>query len=304
MEGEHLTVKTNGINIHVAAMGPTDGAVVLLLHGFRAVAPDLRGYGDSHAPPEISSYTCFHIVGDLIDVISSVTASDEEKVFVVGHDWGAIMAWYLCLFRADRVKALVNLSIPFCFPPLDPTVKVVDTLSKFYGDDCCVCRFQEPGEVESEFTKAGTERVLKTLFTYNEPKPFTLPRNVDIWGSPDSPIPLPPWLSEDDVRYYVTKFEKTGFSGPVNFYRNLDRNCELLAPWKGSKIRVPTKFVIGDEDLVYAMPGVKEYVRGDKFREEVPLLEESVVMEGVGHFLNQEKPDEILRHIHRFISKF
>lgn len=155
---EHRKIKGNDIDIHVAIQGPSDGPIVLLLHGFpelwyswrhqisglaaqgyRAVAPDLRGYADSDAPAEISSYTCFHIVGDLVAVISALT---EEKVFVVGHDWGALIAWYLCLFRPDKVKALVNLSVPFSFRPTDPSVKPVDGMRAFYGDDYYICRFQ------------------------------------------------------------------------------------------------------------------------------------------------------------------
>ncbi|CAN7018111.1 unnamed protein product [Brassica oleracea var. botrytis] len=155
---EHRKLRGNGVDIHVAIQGPSDGPVVLLIHGFptlwyswrhqipglaalgyRAVAPDLRGYGDSDAPSEISSYTCFHLVGDMIAVISALT---EDKVFVVGHDWGALIAWYLCLFRPDKVKALVNLSVPFSFGPKDPTVKPIDVLRKFYGDDFYMCRFQ------------------------------------------------------------------------------------------------------------------------------------------------------------------
>ncbi|XP_010544298.1 PREDICTED: bifunctional epoxide hydrolase 2-like [Tarenaya hassleriana] len=326
MEGvEHRMVRGIGGYIHLAVKGPDDGAVVLLIHGFpelwyswrhqisglaalgfRAVALDLRGYGDSQAPPEISSYSAMQVVGDLVAVISAVTASDDEKVFVVGHDWGAVMAWYLCLFRPDKVKALVNLSVPFTLKPTDPSpaVKPVEMLRAFYGDDYYISRFQEPGAIEAEFAEVGTERVLKRFFTFRTPGPLIIPEDKSFWGHPDTPIPLPSWLSEEDVRYYVSKFEKTGFSGAVNFYRNLDRNYELLGPWIGSKITVPTKFIVGDLDLVYHRPGMKEYINGPQFKEDVPLLEPPVIMEGVAHWINQEKPDEILHHITDFINKF
>ncbi|CAN8269382.1 unnamed protein product [Cochlearia groenlandica] len=111
----------------------------LAAHGYRVVAPDLRGYGDSDSPSQISSYTCFNIVGDLIAVISELT---DDKVFVVGHDWGALIAWYLCLFRPDKVKALVNLSVPFTFCRRDPSVKPLDRMRMLYGDDYYICRFQ------------------------------------------------------------------------------------------------------------------------------------------------------------------
>ncbi|KAL1219843.1 hypothetical protein V5N11_022371 [Cardamine amara subsp. amara] len=321
---EHRKVRGNGIDIHVAIQGPSNGPIVLLLHGFpelwyswrhqipglaahgyRAVAPDLRGYGDSDAPPEISSYTCFHIVSDLVAIISALTSSEEEKVFVVGHDWGALIAWYLCLFRPDKVKALVNLGVPFSFGPTDPSAKPLDDLRAFYGNDFYMCRFQEHGEIEAEIGEVGIERVVKRILTYRDPGPLIMPKDQSFWGCKDESIPLPSWLSEEDVAYYVTKFEEKGFSGGVNFYRNFNRNNELLGPWVGKRIEVPTKFVIGELDMVNYMPGVKEYIHGPKFKEDVPLLEEPVVvMEGVAHFLNQEMPQEILQFILDFISKF
>ena len=155
MEGiQHRTVQANGINIHFAEKG--QGPIILFLHGFpefwyswrhqihalaslgyRAVAPDLRGYGDSEAPADVNSYTCFHLVGDLIGLLDAIAA---DKVLVVGHDWGAIIAWYLCLFRPDRVKALVNLSV--AFHPRNPMNKPLESFRALYGDDYYICRFQ------------------------------------------------------------------------------------------------------------------------------------------------------------------
>ncbi|KAF6176038.1 hypothetical protein GIB67_021287 [Kingdonia uniflora] len=167
MEGiEHRMVSVNGINMHVAEKG--QGPVVVFLHGFpelwyswryqivaladhgyRAVAPDLRGYGDTDALPSFKEYTVHHLVGDLVALIESL---GQDQVFVVGHDWGAIIAWYLCLFRPDRVKALVNLSVP-CFRR-NPLVKFVEGFRvSCGGDDYYICRFQEPGEMEQEFAQ-------------------------------------------------------------------------------------------------------------------------------------------------------
>uniref|UniRef100_A0A2P2JSZ7 AB hydrolase-1 domain-containing protein n=1 Tax=Rhizophora mucronata TaxID=61149 RepID=A0A2P2JSZ7_RHIMU len=155
---EHRTVQVNGINMHVAEAGPVDGPVILFVHGFpelwyswrhqivalaslgyRTVAPDLRGYGDTDAPEDVTSYTCFHVVGDLIHLLDAVVPG-QEKVYVVGHDWGAYMAWKLCLFRPDRVKGLVNTSV--CFKPRNPGRRVIDTLRALYGDDYYICRIQ------------------------------------------------------------------------------------------------------------------------------------------------------------------
>jgi pimeloyl-ACP methyl ester carboxylesterase len=154
----HRTINVNGINIHVAIKGPENAPVILFIHGFpqlwyswrhqiealsslgyRAVAPDLRGYGDTDAPAEVTSYTVLHVVGDLIGLLD-VVAPNQESVFVVGHDWGALMAWHLALFRPDRVKALVNLSV--LFNPRNPSRKVIATLKAVYGDDYYIIRFQ------------------------------------------------------------------------------------------------------------------------------------------------------------------
>ncbi|KAL2345646.1 hypothetical protein Fmac_006931 [Flemingia macrophylla] len=157
MEGiEHRTVEVNGIKMHVAEKG--EGDVVLFLHGFpelwyswrhqilalsslgyRAVAPDLRGFGDSDVPTSVTSYTCFHIVADIVALIDSLGVG---QVFLVAHDWGALVGWYLCLFRPDRIKAYVCLSVPFM--PRHPIFKPVDAMRALYGDDYYICRFQVP----------------------------------------------------------------------------------------------------------------------------------------------------------------
>nr|GLL42150.1 bifunctional epoxide hydrolase 2-like isoform X1 [Ipomoea trifida] len=151
MEGiEHISVSVNGIDMHVAQPKPAkvrwfSSSTVSLSadsQGYRAVAPDLRGYGDTTGAPtdDPSKFTSLHVVGDLVALISAVAAEDEEKVFVVGHDWGAMMAWALCLYRPDKVKALVNMSV--CFTPRNPKSKPLETLRAVYGDDYYICRFQ------------------------------------------------------------------------------------------------------------------------------------------------------------------
>lgn len=140
--------------MHVTEIG--EGPVVLFVHGFpelwytrrhqmlyisskgyRAITPDLRGFGDSEAPPSSTSYMAFHVVGDLVCLLDSLGL---DKVFLVGHDWGAIISWYLCLFRPDRIKALVNMSV--VYKPRNPSVKPVDLTRHTFGDDFYICRFQ------------------------------------------------------------------------------------------------------------------------------------------------------------------
>jgi pimeloyl-ACP methyl ester carboxylesterase len=151
---EHRIVPTNGINMHIASIGT--GPVILFLHGFpelwyswrhqllylsslgyRCIAPDLRGFGDSDAPPSAASYTAFHIIGDLVGLLDHLGI---DQVFLVAHDWGATMAWYFCLFRPDRIKALVNMSV--AFRPRNPVRKPLESFRAMFGDDYYICRFQ------------------------------------------------------------------------------------------------------------------------------------------------------------------
>ncbi|XP_044501121.1 epoxide hydrolase A-like [Mangifera indica] len=312
---EHSTVSTNGINMHVASIGT--GPPVLFLHGFpelwyswrhqllylsskgyRCIAPDLRGYGDTDAPPSVTSYTAFHIVGDLVGLLDNLGI---EQVFLVGHDWGAMIAWQFCLLRPDRIKALVNLSVSFY--PRNPKSKPLDGYKALFGDDYYIVRFQEPGEIEEAFAKFDTAKLLKNFYLSRNPEPPRFPKETEFRGLPDPPT-LPPWLSEEDVKYYATKFDQKGFTGGLNYYRCINLSWELTAAWTGFPIKVPVKFIVGDLDLTYHIPGVKEYIHDGGFKRDVPFLEEVVVMEGVAHFINQEKPDEVSAHIYDFIKKF
>ncbi|KAJ1686010.1 hypothetical protein LUZ63_017400 [Rhynchospora breviuscula] len=262
----HKLIDVNGISMHVAEKGPEDGPAILFIHGFpelwyswrhqilylsvrgyRCIALDLRGYGGSTAPPSVSSYTIFHLVGDLIALLDSLSL---PQVFVAGHNCGAIIAWNLCMFRPDRVKALVNLSVAFM--PRNPAVKTVDYFRSLYGDNYYVCRFQK--------------RILSILI--------------------------------------ASKFQKSGFTGGINYYRCMDINWELTAPWTGAQINVPTKYIVGDVDLTYHYPGIQDFIHKGGLKTHVPLLEEPVVIKGAGHFIQQERAQEISDHIYEFIKIF
>ncbi|KAK3197992.1 hypothetical protein Dsin_021407 [Dipteronia sinensis] len=272
---QHKIVRVNGIQMHVAEKGgeAEDSQVILFLHGFpelwytwrhqmlalsslgyRAIAPDLRGYGDTEAPGSITSYTSLHIVGDLIALMDSLGV---EKVFVVAHDWGAIIAWHLCLFRPERVKAF------FCLSELLILL---------------LCS-QEPGKIEAEIDRWGAKEVLKRILTSRKPGPPCWAKENPFGINPERPITLPPWLSEEDLDYYATKFNQSGFTGGLNYYRALDLNWELTATWTGAVVKTPVKYVVGELDSVYTTPGIKEYVDNGGFKKDVPLLEEIVVME-------------------------
>nr|CAB3492576.1 unnamed protein product [Digitaria exilis] len=311
----HRTVEANGIAMHVAESGDEGSprGVVVLLHGFpelweslaargyRCVAPDLRGYGATAVPPDVASYSAFHVVA-LLDALGL------HKVFVVGHDWGATIAWYLCLFRPDRVTALVNISVAFMRhvfirAGVGATIKPSDYLNRLYGPTYYICRFQEPGVAEKEYSPANARNIMRRILSMRftpESSGGKKPEAADA----DEDKPLPPWLTEADMDYFVSEFERTGFTGAINYYRNMDRNWELAAPWADAKVQVPTRYIVGDGDLTYHYPGIQDYIHKGGFKVDVPLLEDVVVIPGAGHFIQQEKADEVSDHIYDFISKF
>ncbi|CAI0548942.1 unnamed protein product [Linum tenue] len=282
---EHTTVPTNGINMHVASIGAGPRAI-LFLHGFpelwyswrhqllslsslgyRCIAPDLRGYGDTDCPAPAAQYSSLHIVGDL--------------------------------FRPDRVKALVNTSVPFS--PRNPKASLLAGLRAAFGDDFYMCRFQEVGETEADFAKVETGKLLAKILTSRSPKPPCFPKHVGFSAIPDLQS-LPPWLTQEDIDYAAAKFDKTGFTGALNYYRSIDLSWELMGPWTGAKVNVATKFMVGELDLTLNFPRMKDYLLSGAMKQDVPLLEDVVVLKGVGHFLNEESPQEVTDHIHDFFK--
>jgi pimeloyl-ACP methyl ester carboxylesterase len=162
---------------------------------------------------------------------------------------------------------------------------------------------QEPGVAEKEFSPANAryqmKRILCNRFTFSAAGGEN-PAAEDAAEEE----PLPPWLTEEDVGHFASEFERTGFTGPINYYRNMDRNWELAAPWADAKVRVPTRFIVGDGDLTYRHPGIQDYIHKGGFEADVPGLQSVVVIPGAGHFVQQEKADEVSQHIYDFISKF
>ncbi|KAB1201943.1 Bifunctional epoxide hydrolase 2 [Morella rubra] len=312
-EVNHQRIKTNGIWMHIAEQG--EGPLVLLLHGFpeiwyswrhqitflanhgyHAVAPDLRGYGDSDSPLSPNSYTVIHLAGDLIGLLDHF---GEKQAFVVGIDCGAIAGWHLSLFRPDRVKGLVALSAPYF--QRSPCFGAVEHHRKLFGDGSFVCQFQEPGRAERAFARYDYMTVMKKFLLLNKTDFLVAPPDMEIIDYLETPSVLPEWISEEEVQVYADKFQESGFTGPLNYFRAMDLNWELLSPWQGSKITVPTKFIVGDKDIGFESIGTREYATGDVFRGLVPNLE-VVILDG-HHYIQQEKAQEVSDEILSFIRK-
>lgn len=253
----------------------------------------MRGYGDSDAPLCPSSYTSLHLVGDLIGLLDHF---GQQKAFVVGHDWGAIVGWHLSLFRPDRVKGVISLSVPYF--ERNPDVKFVENFRQAYGDGFYICQFQEAGRAEKAFAKYDCLTVLKKFLLINKTDLLIAPPGMEIIDYLEMPS-LPSWIKEEEIQFYTDKFKESGFTGPLNYYRAFDLNWELLAPWQGSKISVPAKLILGDKDI--NIEATRRYTTGDVLKNLVPELE--VVFLDGHHFIQQEKPQQVSHEILSFLNK-
>jgi len=307
---EHRTLRANGIRMHVVEQG--SGPLVLLCHGFpeswysyrhqlralaaagyRAVAPDMRGYGDTDRPTAVDQYTLLHLVGDMVGLLDAL---GEQTAVIVGHDWGAPVAWHCALLRPDRFRAVVGLSVPYRAPggQQRPTSTMPQTdESLFYQ-----LYFQEPGVAEADLERDPRQTLLRLLFAVSGDAPRSGPgfegmvsRRQGLVASLAEPSALPEWLDEADLATYVAQFERTGFSGGLSWYRNIDRNWELLAPFKGKTIDVPALYIAGDRDPVVHMPGVDRAI--DELGSRAPQLRQALLLSGCGHWTQQERPREV-----------
>ncbi|KAK9287566.1 hypothetical protein L1049_015987 [Liquidambar formosana] len=222
----------------------------------------------------------------------------KREAFVVGHDWGAQVAWYLCLFRPNRVKALVNLGVPY--QPRSPVSKPIPLLTKMFGEGLYISQFQEPGRAEKAFSKYDYVTIMKKFLLIDAPDLLAAPPGVEIIDFLETPSSLPPWITEEDLQFFASKFQISGFTGGLNYYRAMDLNWELLGPWQGAKITVPTKFIVGDKDLGFQSFGTKFYIEGEEFKSLVPNLQ-VVVIDG-HHFIQLEKAELVTNEIISFFS--
>jgi pimeloyl-ACP methyl ester carboxylesterase len=311
----HRTVETNGIKMHVVEAGA--GPLVLLCHGFpeswyswrrqisalaeagyRVVAPDMRGYGQTDRPEAIADYSMFHLVGDVVGLLDAL---GEPSAVIVGHDWGAGVAWNAALMRPDRFRAVATLSVPY-----RPRGSVRPTTAMPQTPDAIFYQlyFQEPGVAEAELERDPTATLRRILIGGSGDAPAVasgmVPRRGGFLDGLVMPATLPSWLTEDDVAFYASEFARTGFRGGLNWYRNIDRNWELLAPFKGAKIQIPALFVAGDRDLVVKFPGMDKLLAS--LTDIVPQLRKTVMIPGCGHWTQQECPAEVNAALLEFLA--
>jgi pimeloyl-ACP methyl ester carboxylesterase len=305
---EHRTVETNGIHMHLAEQG--EGPLVVLCHGFpeswyswrhqlpalaaagfHAVAPDMRGYGRTDRPEAIDQYTLLHLVGDMLGLIDALGA---EQAVIAGHDWGAPVAWTAAQLRPDRFRAVIGLSVPF-----RPRGTARPTTVMPQTEDAAWYQlyFQEPGVAEAVYDPNARAVFRSGLIGISGDaapgaRPFgMIPRKGRPFWWDAEPPPLPAWLSEADVDFYTGEFSRTGFRGGLNWYRNIDRNWELSAPFAGVPVSVPALYIAGDRDPVMRFPGMDQLL--PNLKKFVPRLDPTIMLPGCGHWTQQERPAEV-----------
>jgi len=313
---ELKTIEANGIHMRYAEAGR--GPLVLFCHGwpeswyswrhqlvavsaagFRCVAPDMRGYGSTQAPEPIDQYTLLHLVGDMAELVKAL---GESHAVIVGHDWGAPVAWHAAQWRPDLFHAVCGMSVPFTPPGY---VDVLTALEKMGITDFYLQYFQKPGVAEAELQKDIRNSLRRLYFAASgdheeKGKGFARVTTGALLGNTVDPPKLPAWLSEADLDYYVQEFSRTGFRGGLNWYRNLRRNWELDAPWRGQPIRQPSLFIAGSRDGVLRFPWTQAQL--DNYPKTLPGLRGSHILEGPGHWVQQERPAEVNKLLIEFLK--
>jgi pimeloyl-ACP methyl ester carboxylesterase len=309
------TITTNGVDLHVVDAG--DGFPVVLAHGFpelayswrhqvpalaeagyRVLAPDQRGYGRSSQPAPIEDYDIEHLTGDLLGILDH---EGLDRAVFVGHDWGAMVVWSLAQRAPERVAGVVGMSVPFMpRTPAPPTQLMRQVLGDafFY-----VLYFQEPGVADAELGGDAARTMRRMLAGARlttdapvDPASFFANDGRGFIDRMPEPAALPAWLSQAELDHYVAEFERTGFTGGINWYRNMDRNWDLSAHLDGAGIDVPSLFIGGVLDPVLLMtpPSASEHLLADH--------RGTVLVDDAGHWVQQEQPDAVNAALLEFLD--
>jgi epoxide hydrolase A/B len=314
----HRYVEANGIRMHAVEVG--SGFPVLLCHGFpelwyswrhqlralaeagyRAIAPDQRGYGETDAPAGIEDYTTHHLVGDLTGLLDAL---EIDKAVVVGHDWGGQVAWQMALLAAHRVAGVVGVNTPY-FPRL-PVRPLAMMEAAAQGNFHYILYFQQPGVAEADLER-DVRRTLRGFYQGPRADAAELLRNAPagvlgpnqgglVERLPDAPPS--DFLTAADFEVFATAFERTGFRGGLNWYRNFDRNWELTAYLSGAKVTQPALMITAELDVVLR----PEMANG--MEAWVPHLARTVLVKGSGHWTQQEKPAAVNAALLEFLPRF
>jgi pimeloyl-ACP methyl ester carboxylesterase len=310
-------VATNGVTLRVVDAGDRDAPVVILAHGFpelsyswrhqipalvdagyRVLAPDQRGYGGSSRPSTIEAYDVVELTGDLVGLLDDIGV---ETATVVGHDWGSVVACNLPLLHPDRVDRCVALSVP---PVPRPGSRPTEAWRAAFGDNFFyILYFQQVGPADAELDAdpaRAFRRLMSGMRSTDDENIFlqiATPGPAGFIERLPEPDGLPDWMTQQDFDHYVSEFTRTGFTGALNWYRNFDRNWELTEHTPAPTIDIPTLFLGGGADPALAM------TPRDRVHDVVSGPYREVIIDGAGHWLQQERPEEVNAELLRFLNE-
>jgi len=318
IQPEFVMVETNGIRLRVALAGK--GPLIVLVHGwpeswyswrhqigvlaeagYRVAAPDVRGYGGSDKPQPVEAYAIKEMAGDIAGLIEGL---GEKQAILIGHDWGAPIVWNTSLFFPERVRAVAGLSVPYTGRGPMPRIQLLRSIYKdrfFYQ-----IYFQDEGVAEKEL-EADVRRSLRKIYYWVSgegvkaavAKP-QLPPDARLLDHLADPDPLPAWLTPADLDYYAGEFAKSGFRGPLNRYRNSELDFAQQEAIADRKIEQPSAFIAGSLDPVLTfVPGVDLLA---VMRDKVADLRLARLIDGAGHWVQQERPAEVNAALLEFLK--
>jgi pimeloyl-ACP methyl ester carboxylesterase len=316
MSSTQRSLAVNGIQMHIVEEGTGPLAIcchgwpelghswrhqipALVQAGYRVVVPDMRGFGKTEAPLEIDQYSILHMVGD---IVALVHALGEKQAVIIGHDWGAPIAWTCAMVRPDVFPKVIAMSVPHRPRGPAPPIKILKQqgMHNYYW-----CYFQTPGVAEAEFERDVSITMRKIIYgvsgdvPIDRENPLMVPEGGGFLDKLVVPAQLPKWTSEADVSVFIHEYKRTGFRGGLNWYRNLDRNWELTAPWDGAVINQPALFIAGTRDPVIA--GKRGAAAIEVMQKAVPNVQK-VMIEGAGHWIQQERPAEVNAAVLAFLN--
>jgi pimeloyl-ACP methyl ester carboxylesterase len=315
MQRTFKMVETRGVRLRVMVEGR--GPLCVLVHGwpeswyswrhqidplvaagYRVAALDVRGYGGSDKPQAIEAYDLIELSDDVLGVIDALAGADSA--ILIGHDWGAPIVWTSAIRHRERVRAVIGMSVPHLGRGKQPAI---ETFKQVYKDRFFYqIYFQAPGVAEAEL-EADIPATLRKVY-YNSSGVIGMAKRDK---GPDAkfldelidPDPLPDWLTQADVDYYVSQFKGSGFRGPLNRYRNQQRDHALLPELAERKIEQPALFIAGERDPVLGfVPGIDLLERMDRWYTD---LRGKILIPDAGHWVQQEKPQAVNDAISSFL---
>lgn len=315
MRPEFQHINTGQIRLRLAIYG--EGPLILMVHGFpeswyswrhqfapiaasgyRVCAIDVRGYGGSDKPEAVEAYSLEALISDLVAIRHAL--SPDGPVILVGHDWGAPIVWNAALIHPDKFDAVCGMSVAYSGVPDRPATEVFTERFTNRNRFFYQAYFQQEGIAEAELEADVSDFLRKFYFALSGDAPDgTYPNrktaNARLLDEMIDPVMFPPWLTPADIDYYVSEFSRSGFRGPLNRYRNYERDFSLQQQHRGKKIKQPSLFIAGDRDMALSLSRIADPI--EQMRTHLTDLRGAHILPGCGHWTQQERPDEVNSHL-------